>query len=365
MGSDMPHSYIKFFIDEPKLTTDRTYGTVWNNGKANNKRDKNMTDNITGKTILLLCPDFHNFQYYMRSALLKLGAKQVVLKSLDGIKSDFRDGINVSKVYHFLRHPHERADNTRKLISEIEGYKFDILLCVAYLYFSEFLLDYLKKKNPDVKLFLFLWDSLDKFTPYYYEYFPLFDYVYSFDRDDAKKNGFFYYPNFYINFDGHPDNTQLKYDVSIVTKISGDTLEKAEICYYVDSFCKGHGMKSFLYLQYKKPAGSFIRRKWLQHRDKNILETVTKYQQYGFIHEDIIPYEQVDKMYQESRALLDINHKDRQGMTINAITALGKGKKLITTNKRIKEESFYDPDTIYILDDENPKLDIDFFLTPP
>lgn len=323
-----------------------------------------MTDNITGKTILLLCPDFHGFQNNMRDALIELGAKEVVLKSLDGIKSDFRDGINISKLYHFIKHPHERADNTRRLIDEIAGYKFDVLLCVANLYFSPFLFDYLKGNNPNIKMFLFLWDTLDKFTPYYYDYLPRFDYVYSFDRDDAKRKGFRYYPDFYID-KGKGYDYQQKYDVSIVTKLSGDALEKGMIMHYVDTFCKKYGLKSFLYLQYKKPESSnFIQRKWIETRDKNVLSVVSRYQQYGFIHEDNIPYERVDEVYSQSRVLLDINHKGRQGMTINAVVALGKGKKLITTNKRISEEPFYDPDTIYILDDENPKLDIDFFKRP-
>ena len=59
--------------------------------------------------------------------------------------------------------------------------------------------------------------------------------------------------------------------------------------------------------------------------------------------------------------LLDINHAHRQGMTINCITALATGKKLITTNQRIKDESFYTPNNIYLLDEENPVLDMAFF----
>ncbi|MCH5311509.1 MAG: hypothetical protein J1E57_06100 [Prevotella sp.] len=32
--------------------------------------------------------------------------------------------------------------------------------------------------------------------------------------------------------------------------------------------------------------------------------------------------------------IIDLSHRKRQGMTINAITALAMGKKLITTNKK-------------------------------
>ena len=65
-----------------------------------------------------------------------------------------------------------------------------------------------------------------------------------------------------------------------------------------------------------------------------------------------------------TRIVLDLSHRNRQGMTINAIAAIANGKKLITTNKRIKEEPFYDPSAIYIIDEENPFFDMSFVKQP-
>ena len=81
--------------------------------------------------------------------------------------------------------------------------------------------------------------------------------------------------------------------------------------------------------------------------------------------EGSLPLEEVEKLQQNAKIIIDLSHANRQGLTINAITALAKGKKLITTNKRIVEESFYSPTNIYILDDKKPSLDAEWLKTPP
>lgn len=71
-----------------------------------------------------------------------------------------------------------------------------------------------------------------------------------------------------------------------------------------------------------------------------------------------------NRIQASARVLLDLNHKGRQGMTINCITALAHGQKLITTNKRIMDEPFYNPDMIYIMDENNPHLEVSFWNRP-
>ena len=65
-----------------------------------------------------------------------------------------------------------------------------------------------------------------------------------------------------------------------------------------------------------------------------------------------------------TKAVIDISHHNRQGLTINAITALADGRTLITTNQRIKEESFYDPQMICVIDEKAPVIDAAFLRSP-
>ena len=66
-----------------------------------------------------------------------------------------------------------------------------------------------------------------------------------------------------------------------------------------------------------------------------------------------------------SFAIFDIEHPLQRGLTIRSIEALGAGKKLITTNKSIVEEDFYNPKNIYILDRESLlEIPLSFFDSP-
>ena len=47
-------------------------------------------------------------------------------------------------------------------------------------------------------------------------------------------------------------------------------------------------------------------------------------------------------------------------MTLNAVSAIVSGKKLITTNSKIADELFYHPNNILIIDENNPYIDPDF-----
>lgn len=320
-----------------------------------------MPDNITGKTILLLCENFYGYDVAMKETLLKLGAREVVLKNFRDIRGGLREGVTWRRLAWFLVDPREESRRTEQLIRETEGYKFDVLLCIQFMKFGKGFLDHLRRNNPGIKLYLFLWDKIAFSQPHYGDYYPKFDYVYSFDRDDAKAHGFRYYPDFYT---GNGEVLPAKYDLAFVGKmIAYATFYRGELIRRLDSFCKEHGLKSFLYLMEQDLLGGAPKpvRLYRKLAHKKYLDEVERLRQFGFLHKEALPLETVNKVYSESKVLLDLSHPNRQGMTINCVTALATGKKLITTNKRIKEEPFYDPAVIYILDKDRPEFDLEFF----
>lgn len=324
-----------------------------------------MTDNITGKTILLFVTKFYGYYDKMKEALLKLGAKEVIWIEMVQMKGSLRNRITPANIFFFLKNPFERQQRTKELIKKIGDVKIDVLLNTSCMGYNKCLLDYLRKKNPNIKMYFFHWDLLKTHNPRYFDYFPKFDKVYSFDRDDAKRYGFEYYPDFYI--DGGNSEAELKYDLTFIgTFHNDDTLNRPRLIYLVDKFCKENNLKSFIYLRMEdiEPTKSPIKKLYRKVKRRKFNKIVDFYKESGIFKEERLTIDQVDKIFNESKVLFDVAHSDRQGMTLNCITALAKGKKLITANKRIVDEPFYDPANIYVIDEENPQLDMEFFNTP-
>ena len=193
----------------------------------------------------------------------------------------------------------------------------------------------------------------------------MFDKVYSFDRDDAEKYDMEYYPDFYIP--QHPDNEAL-YDISFVGTANGSsTLHRFKLIDYVNKFCEANGLRSMLYLRVNIPVKTKNPLKIIKRRFDKLKvyrNLIAKYSRENWLHGESLPLDQCNKLQSQAHVLLDLNHRNRQGMTINCITALAQGQKLITTNKRIKEEAFYNPNMIYVMDEDNPHLDISFWSRP-
>ncbi len=77
-----------------------------------------------------------------------------------------------------------------------------------------------------------------------------------------------------------------------------------------------------------------------------------------------LSYEEVIDEDRHSCAIIDVPQPGQMGLTLRPMEALFFGRKLITTNKDIKNYDFYCPENIFILD-EQPDEDIRAFLNAP
>ena len=71
--------------------------------------------------------------------------------------------------------------------------------------------------------------------------------------------------------------------------------------------------------------------------------------------------DKIIEIFDNSKVVLDINHPLQFGLTMRTIECIGAEKKLITTNKNIKDYDFYNPNNILIIDRENINIDMSFF----
>ena len=325
-----------------------------------------MKENIIGKSILLIIEPFFGYGEIIEEELLKLGARSVYRKESEFLPAGIRDGFSLKNILKWLCNPYGREKWTKNLIIEIEHLQFDTLFVVENFPFKKYFLKYLKKKNPKIRMILFLWDTFKTQQPHYNDYLPLFDCCYSFDRDDARKYGLHYFPNFYIEKQ-IPSISLCKYDIAFIgTMNRNNTRFRGRVLCKIHDFCLNNELKTFFYLYYPiiNNSNSFFKRLYHKIHDYEYNKEIEKLCEIGFIHSNPIPIDEYNEVMASTRVVLDLSHRNRQGMTINAIAAIANGKKLITTNKRIKEEPFYDPSAIYIIDEENPFFDMSFVKQP-
>lgn len=322
-----------------------------------------MHNNIAGKHIFLMCEKFFGYDIALRDTLLKLGAEDVFLHDVTWLQATLRGKFNKRTIPAIIRHPRARTQWTENLKEEIGNRHFDIFLCMPITPFKKSFMKWLRQRNPNIKTILFIWDSVDGIMSYYKDYFPLFDKIYTFDRDDSKRYGFIYQPDFYLS-DATVPYAECAYDMNFIGNLSDnvDVYNRPSILSFIEQFSIAHHLNSFLYLKYANHRSRLNRYFGIKSKYERLVEA---YCENDFMHLEAMPLEEVEKKQQNAKIIIDLSHANRQGLTINAITALAKGKKLITTNKRIIDEPFYNPANIYVLDEVNPHLDIDWLKTPP
>lgn len=200
----------------------------------------------------------------------------------------------------------------------------------------------LKNKFLNSKFILYMWDSI-KNKRNVKKIYPLFDKCFSFDQLDCKKYGFNFRPLFYINeFNNEKTNINFDYDFSFIGTIHSD---RALILNQLYQFCLDNNYRIFLYLYFP----SKLLYLYGKIKDSNI----RKLDKAGFIHFTPIDKCKIQSISDKTKYIIDINHPKQVGLTMRTIEMLGLNKKILTTNKYIKDYDFYNPKNIIIINRKN------------
>ena len=204
----------------------------------------------------------------------------------------------------------------------------------------------LKKSFTQAEFIYYAWDSIANF-PNILEFYNLFDKKYSFDPYDCEKYGMSFLPLFYTC---DYENAEIKYDLSIVMSFY---LKKAEnynmLCNAISNELK---FKRVIYLRHKS---SYIINKLVHPH------LLKGYKLRDFVYEPISKDES-DKIFLDSKIIVDCPLGDQNGLTIRTFEALRMKKKIITTNAEIKKYDFYNEHNIFVVS-KGEKVPKEFILS--
>ena len=161
---------------------------------------------------------------------------------------------------------------------------------------------------------------LDKLNDY-------FDVVYAFDPNDAIKYNFKYSPLVYSDNSDH--NIEIEDDVFYI----GRAKDRYSMLISVFERLLSFGLKTNFSIY-------------------GVPESQQKYTDY-IKYNVMVPYDEVLKHIQKANCLLDVIQGESEGFTIKVCEAVFYNKLLITTNKKIYDAPFFNPNYIKVICDAN------------
>ena len=203
---------------------------------------------------------------------------------------------------------------------------------------------------PQAKVVFYTWDSIEN-KPFSKRNLPLYDYCSTFDPVDAKNFGLNFRPLFFLDGFDRPADEAYTYDLSFIGTVHSDRYKIVRaLLEQLPS-----DARTFIYLYLQAP--------WMYDLRRLFTKTVDGSSRHDF---RFVPLSQdvVQATFLSSRAVLDIEHVNQRGATMRTMEALGSKRKLVTTNKSLRDYDFYHPQNIHIIDRLEPCLDQNFLETP-
>ncbi|WP_179471965.1 lipopolysaccharide biosynthesis protein [Chryseobacterium sp. H1D6B] len=236
------------------------------------------------------------------------------------------------------------------IIEKIKDIKYDYFLLIKGEATPKFFLDFLKSNNPDIQFIFYTYDSF-KNNSNGLDILSYFDHQFTFDSQDALQYKMSFRPLFFAQDYGdlNGKNNKFQNDLAFIGTAHSDRYSISE---KAKSWCSQHHLKMFTF--YFSPSKLLFKYKRLADKEfKNF--------DYKNISFRSLSHNEIVNIYNNTKVILDINHPGQNGLTMRTFETLGAGRKLITTNPKVKHYPFYDAQNIYVIERGAIKFEEDFF----
>lgn len=318
----------------------------------------------TSKRILLLAPEFYSLHLQIIEELESMGYEVVFIPDKlqkynpNCSSSSFPF---IKRIYYHILNPNLKY---MKETEEQWNKKIDILLVINGFSFDKYLINKLKKNNPQIKSILYLWDGINFFDFTYN--FCYFNSIYTFDSKDAEKYKLKLLPLFWVQHESKNIITP-KYDLCFIGTSHSDRfsiLKEIEkqcilmgVSNYIKLVVKDRNITILDYFRY------FLNKRKDEANSKGFVNDflyLTGKKNESFLTKKALSPTEFEKIIAESKCIIDLELPYQSGITHRMISALANKKKIITTNSAVKDYFFYDCRNIQIIDRFFPKIDSDF-----
>ena len=299
-------------------------------------------NSIRGKRILLLYAKFFNYDVIVKNKLEELGAVVDLFDARANLSSAEKA---IKKVYRGFYAKKQKKFH-KDIQETIKGNDYNFIFTNAYLE-PEVVIDY-RKLFPDAKLVLFLDDSVKNLKGVE-NTFSLYDHVATFDRLDAITYNISLCPLFYSDsYVNQTTTKEYKYDICFIGTLHSDRLKVISM---IEKYCEQNHISFYHYCYL--PSGFIFYYYWLTKPEFRLRrKSYFKFEQ--------LSSETIADILFHSKCVLDIEHPKQTGLTMRTIETLGSQKKLLTTNKDIRNYNIFNENNICVINRNDPRFDISF-----
>lgn len=301
---------------------------------------------LTGKRILLFSQYFFGYEKRIKDKMVDMGALVDLFDEMS-VKSMIDRAILKISTHIF---DHKTEQYYFKILEKIKQNKYDYVLFIDCEMPTKKILAVYREKFPTAKFCLHMWDSIENLRSVR-DKFSYFDYITTFDRNDAQKYGLKLRPLFYS--DEYATNgeksSDYEYDLCFIGTIHSD---RYRILKTISKQAESKNLRVYYYL--------YLQSKFIYYFYK-----ATK-KEFKSTHLHDFQFEKksasaIAEIVAKSKVIIDIQHPAQTGLTMRTLEMVGMGKKFITTNTDICNYDFYNSNNIMPIDRRNPNIDNNFF----
>lgn len=311
---------------------------------------KGMQAFFRNRRILLFSPEFFGYGQAIAHKLRDYGAEVDYFDERPGNDFITKALIRIDKSL-LARKIHRYYS---KIIDSLKKDYYDDVLFLNLEAISENDLLSLKESQQKATYIMYMWDSV-KNKKHTASLLPYFDRKHTFDKDDSESddyNAFNFRPLFFLDEYRNLENEGKKdIDLLFVGTVHSD---RYQILMKIRSLCNEKGKETdfFMFFQSKKL--------FYAKKASDTSFSAAKLTDFEFVP---LPKKELVNKLERAKAVLDVQHPRQTGLTMRTVEMIGAKKKVITTNQRIKDYDFYNPNNIQCIDRDHIKLDMTFFET--
>lgn len=300
---------------------------------------------LEGARVLLIAPRFFGYDEAIARELRRRGA------IVDAMPDRPFDSPWYHAAARFFPQQIRRATEKhyRRLLTRFGPSPYDHVMVVNGQTVSKRLLGELRASNPEARFTFYLWDSVAN-RGHSLQLVPLFDRAFSFERATAAQHGMRFRPLF---SDDHAAGSESReeYDIAFIGTAHSD---RHRIVERIDARLPATKRRFwFLYIQAR----------WVltAYRITNPAFRGSRESLFSF---SPLPRSESQRVFEATRAILDIEHARQTGLTMRTLEVFCAGKKLVTTNADIRAYAFYDPARIDVINRDDPQISPGFLDDP-